>query len=439
MKHRLKGENRKRPNVAGKVKQEAAESSVITVKTLATTIKAKRFSLNAFMGNTKSAVMEDISMKPIPVNTPKFWGEEKDAMVNCIETGWISSEGPAVKEFESAMATFCGRKHGIACSNGTAAIDMAIKSIGLGKGDEVIMPAFCIISCITEIVRCGALPVLVDSDASFNMNVQDVAKRVTSATKAILVVHTYHFAVDMDPILQLAKDKGLRVIEDSAELIGCTYKGRKCGGMGDISTMSFYPNKHITTGEGGMVLTDDDDLADRARKARNLWFDPKKRRFVHDELGWNYRMTNLQAALGVAQLKYIDEALVLKRKIGRMYNDLLKGCPGLILPPNTNAVGDENIFWIYGVEVKPEIKVDAEEVMKQLAAAKVGTRPFFWPMHEQPVFQNMGLFSGETYPVAERIARRGFYIPSGMGLSDAEIQEVARRVRQVMEAVVAER
>merc|ERR1719181_934172 len=194
------------------------------------------------------------------------------------------------------------------------------------------MPAFCIISCIMQIVRGGSIPVLVDSDDTFNIDVSKVADKVTPKTKAILVVRTYHFPVEMGPILALAKEKGLLVIEDSAEMIGQTCMGRPCGSFGDVSTMSFYPNKHITTGEGGMALTDSPELAERCQQLRNLCFDSRKRRFVHEDLGWNYRMTNLQAALGLAQLQHLDEAVARKREVGRLYSELLKDCPGLILP-----------------------------------------------------------------------------------------------------------
>mmetsp|Transcript_112691 Transcript_112691/g.313492 ORF Transcript_112691/g.313492 Transcript_112691/m.313492 type:complete len:388 (-) Transcript_112691:140-1303(-) len=375
--------------------------------------------------------------RPIPVNTPKFWGNEKDMVADCIETGWISSEGPAVRKFEEAMAAKCCRAHGIACANGTAALDIAVKALGLGEGDEVIMPTFCIISCITQVVRGGSVPILIDCDATFNMDVSQVAAAITPRTRAILCVHTYHFPVDMAPVLQLARERGIRVIEDSAEMIGQTCMGKPCGSIGDISTMSFYPNKHITTGEGGMVLTDSPELAEKCRQLRNLCFDPRKRRFVHEDLGWNYRMTNLQAALGLAQLEHLDAAVARKREVGRLYNELLQGCPGLVLPRDTNASGETNIYWVYGVEVTPDVPADAEEVMKRLADAKVGTRPFFWPMHEQPVFLQRGLFKGCSYPVAERIARRGFYIPSGLGLSDDDCREVSQRVRRVMEALCA--
>ncbi|CAE7555153.1 perA [Symbiodinium sp. KB8] len=379
--------------------------------------------------------MADLSSQAFPVNTPKFWGNEKELVAKCIETGWISSEGPAVKDFESKLAARCQRRHGIACANGTAALDIAVQALGLGQGDEVILPTFCIISCINQIVRGGSKPVLVDSDDSFNMNVSQVAAKLTPKTKAILCVHTYHFPVDMEPIMALAKEKGLKVIEDAAEMIGQTCAGKPCGSFGDISTMSFYPNKHITTGEGGMVLCDDPELADRCRKLRNLCFDPKKRRFVHEELGWNYRMTNLQAALGLGQLEFLDSAVLRKREIGQLYSALLKGCPGLVLPPDVNHKNEKNIYWVYGVELEAAVAADAEEVMRRLADAKVGTRPFFWPMHEQPVFLQKGMFEGLTFPVAERIARRGFYIPSGLALTDAEVKEVARRVRVVMEGL----
>jgi len=340
-----------------------------------------------------------------------------------------------VRQFEEAMAARCTRAQAVACANGTAALDIAVKALGIAEGDEVIMPAFCIISCITQIVRGGSVPVLVDSDATFNMDVAQVAAAITPKTKAILCVHTYHFPVDMEPILLLAKEKGLKVIEDAAEMIGQTCAGKPCGSFGDISTMSFYPNKHVTTGEGGMVLVDSPELAERCRLLRNLCFDPRKRRFVHEDLGWNYRMTNLQAALGLAQLEHLDAAVLRKRELGRLYGELLGGCPGLALPPDQDHRGERNIYWVYGVEVAPEVPADAEEVMRRLADAKVGTRPFFWPMHEQPVFRSKGMFEGCSFPVAERIARRGFYVPSGLGLSDDDCREVAKRVRAVMEGL----
>jgi perosamine synthetase len=234
----------------------------------------------------------------------------------------------------------------------------------------------------------------------------------------------------MDPLLALAQKHGLKVIEDAAEMHGQTYKGRPCGSFGEISTFSFYPNKHVTTGEGGMILTDDPALAEHCRSLRNLCMQAK-RRFIHEELGWNFRMTNMQAALGVAQLERLDEFVKMKRANGRLYHELLANVPGLELPLAETSYA-QSIFWVFGMVLKDSVPFDAEEAMKRLAARKIGCRPFFWPMHEQPVFHKMGLFKQESYPVSERLARRGFYVPSGLALTEAQIREVAKAVREVL-------
>lgn len=370
--------------------------------------------------------------KPIPVNEPLLDGAERRYLTECIETGWISSEGPFVTRFEAEFAARVGRRHGVAVCNGSAALEAAVAALRLGKGDEVIMPAFTIISCAGAVVRAGATPVLVDSDpVTWNMRADQVAERITSRTRAIMVVHIYGLPVDMDPIIDLANRHGLKIIEDAAEMHGAAYRGRPCGSFGDVSIFSFYPNKHVTTGEGGMLVMDDDALAERCRSLRNLCFQPG-RRFVHEELGWNLRMTNLQAALGLAQVERLHEFVARKRSMGALYNELLAGAPNLELPlPSTDYA--ENIYWVYGLVLKDEAGFDAEEAMKRLAARKVGTRPFFWPMHEQPVFRKMGLFEGEQYPVAERLARRGFYIPSGMALTRDQAHRVAEAVWEVMQ------
>jgi perosamine synthetase len=367
----------------------------------------------------------------IPVNEPLLDGNEKKYLVECIDTGWISSEGPFVDRFEEGVARRLGRKYGVAVCNGSAALDAAIAALKLGPGDEVILPTLTIISCAAAIVRAGATPVVVDADpATWNMNVSQVSEKITSRTRAIMAVHTYGLPVDMAPILELADKHGLKVIEDAAELIGQTYNGRSCGSFGDISTLSFYPNKHLTTGEGGMILTDDAELAERCRSLRNLCFQEK--RFVHKELGWNFRMSNLQAALGLAQLERLDEFLERKRQLGRNYDKFLNGIGELQLPlPATDY--SENIYWVYGVVLRDELPFDAQFAMEQLTQHRVGTRPFFWPMHEQPVFRRMGLFGQLRCPVAERLGRRGFYLPSGLAISDSQ----QRRVADALKAVVA--
>jgi perosamine synthetase len=389
----------------------------------------------------------------IPVNEPLLDGNEKKYLIECIETGWISSEGPFVKKLEEGMAKIAGRKHGVAVCNGSIALDIAVEALGIGAGDEVILPSFTIISCATAITRAGAMPVVVDSDPiSWNMDVGRIAEKITPRTKAIMVVHIYGLPVDMDPVMELARKHGLKVIEDSAEVIGQTYRSQSgavedsrwergdrkpesgtqikpCGSFGDISTFSFYPNKHVTTGEGGMVFTDDDSLAERCRSLRNLCFGPK--RFVHENIGWNGRMSNLQAAVGVAQMERLDQFVVRKREIGHLYNELLAGVDWLELPlPHTDYA--ENIYWVYGVVLKDSVPFDAEEAMKRLGKLGIGTRPFFWPMHEQPVFRRMGLFSGEECPVASRLARRGFYVPSGLGLSENQQESVAEKMKHLI-------
>ncbi|MCC6180384.1 MAG: DegT/DnrJ/EryC1/StrS family aminotransferase [Bacteroidia bacterium] len=364
----------------------------------------------------------------IPVNTPLLNGNELKYLTQCIETGWISSEGPFIKSFEEKMAAYVGRKHGIAVSNGSAALDVAIKALNLSKGDEVIMPTFTIISPAQSIVNVGAVPVLVDSDAStWNIDVTQIEAKITSKTKAILVVHIYGLPVDMQPVLELCKKYNLLLIEDAAEMHGQTYNEQQCGSFGDISIFSFYPNKHITTGEGGMIMCNNDDLAERCKKLRNLAFEPNGRRFIHYELGWNYRMTNMQAALGLAQLEKLDEHIVKKRKVGKMYYEGLKDLKGFTLQQfKTNYA--ENIYWVFGLVADTEEL--ANETVKKLADVKIGTRPFFWCMHQQPVFRNMGLFKNEHYPIAEKLARNGFYVPSGLGLSEEEVELVIEELKK---------
>jgi perosamine synthetase len=366
----------------------------------------------------------------IPVNEPLLDGNEKKYLNKCINTGWISSEGPFVKRFEDEFSARVDRKYGVAVVNGTAAIDAAVEALGIGPGDEVILPSFTIISCLLQIVRSGAVPVLLDSDPlTWNMDVSQIEAKITPRTKAIMVVHIYGLPVDMDPVLAICNQHGLALIEDAAEMIGQTYRGRACGSFGDISTVSFYPNKHITTGEGGMILTNDNELANHCRDLRNLCFKPNQR-FVHDRLGWNLRMTNLQAALGVAQLERLDEFLEKKRWIGRLYSELLADLPGVQLPLAKTDYAD-NIYWVYGL-VLDETYGTAEAFMAELAKEGIGTRPFFYPMHQQPVLREMGFFKEDRHSVAERLYKQGFYIPSGLALTEQQIRKVAEKLKLVL-------
>lgn len=367
----------------------------------------------------------------IPVNTPLLNGNEADYLAECVRTGWISSEGPFVKRFESAMAQIAGRNHGVAVTNGSVALDIAVHALKLEPGDEVILPTFTIISCAAAIVRAGLVPVVVDCDpATWNMTLEGVEAALTPRTRALMLVHIYGLPVDLEPIMALARKHDLRVIEDAAEMHGQTYRGRPCGSFGDLSTFSFYPNKHITTGEGGMILTDDERMAERLRSLRNLCFQPQQR-FVHEELGWNARMTNLQAALGVAQTERLAEMIEIKRRTGRLYDELLEDIEVIQLPVARTNYAD-NIYWVYGIVLKDEVGFDAREAMRRLAEKGIGTRPFFWCMHEQPVLRKAGLYANDSHPNAERIARRGFYLPSGLALTEDQIARSARALKEIL-------
>ena len=370
-------------------------------------------------------------MNYIPVNEPLLNGNEKEYLCECIDKGWISSEGPFVKEFEQKMSVVVNRGYGIAVSSGTAALEIAVQALGIGKGDEVIMPTFTIISCAMAVMKVGAVPVLVDSDLyTWNMNVDEIEAKITPRTKAIMIVHLYGLPVKVDRVMALAKKFNLKIIEDAAEMHGQTYNKKPCGSFGDISIFSFYPNKHITTGEGGMVLTDDKEIAERCRMLRNLCF-RKDVRYVHDEISGNYRFTNLQAAVGLAQLERLHEFIEKKRWMGRYYTERLQDVEGLILPIEKTDYAD-NIYWVYGIVLDKGIDADNRIVQRMLLPQGIGSRAFFWCMHQQPVYQQQGMFVNEMYLNAEYLARKGFYIPSGLALTKEQMNIVAEKVLKVV-------
>ncbi|MEG1847139.1 MAG: DegT/DnrJ/EryC1/StrS family aminotransferase [Lachnospiraceae bacterium] len=370
----------------------------------------------------------------IPVNIPLLDGNEKKYLNECIDTGWISSEGSFIKRFEEEMAAYVGRKYAIAVSNGTAALEAAVQALQIEKGSEVIMPAFTIMSCAQAIVKAGLVPVVVDcAYDTWNMDVTLVEEKITSKTKAIMIVHIYGLTVDITPIQLLAQKYNLKIIEDAAQVHGQTYKGKQCGSFGDISTFSFYPNKLVTCGEGGMILTDDEGLAERCRSIRNLCFQ-STRRFVHEEIGSNFRMTNMQAALGVAQLEKLEATVLKKRKIGMQYRSLLGEIEG-IRQPLEKTLYTENIYWVYGLVIENSTGYNAMDAMQWLKEHNIGTRPFFYPIHKQPVLLRMGLFQNESCPNAEIIAEQGFYIPSGVGLTEEDIVIVSNSIKEFSELI----
>ena len=369
-------------------------------------------------------------MWKVPLFDLDYDEREQKAVQEVLDSKWLSM-GEKTTDFEKKFSETVNRKFSVAVSSGTAALDIAVKSLNLKKGDEVIVPAFTIISTVAQIVKQGVKPVLIDSDPiTWNMNVKDIEKKITGRTKAIMVVHIYGLPVDMDPILSLADKYGLIIIEDAAEAHGLHYNGRICGAIGDISIFSFYPNKLITTGEGGMIVTDDNSLAEKCRSLRNLCFQPGKR-FIHEELGWNFRMTNMQAALGLAQIERLDEFVEKKRHMGQKYTALLSGLDNIQLPLDRTDYA-ENIYWVYGLVLNDQLSDNAETIMKKLKQFGIGTRPFFWPMHEQPVLKKYEIYNNDSFPVAERIARRGFYIPSGLALTDADMKYVSEAIHSTI-------
>ncbi|MCX5694881.1 MAG: DegT/DnrJ/EryC1/StrS family aminotransferase [Candidatus Omnitrophica bacterium] len=369
----------------------------------------------------------------IPVNQPLLNGREKELLAQCIESGWISSDGPFVSEFERRFSAYIGANHGVAVCNGTAALETALFAAGVSKGDEVIMPAFTIISCALAAIRLGAIPVLVDAEPdTWNMNVSQIEARLSSKTKAIMPVHIYGHPVDMDPVMAIAKKRNLIVVEDAAEAHGAEYKGRKCGSIGQISAWSFYANKIITTGEGGMVLTSDPEMAARAASYRNLCFRPEKR-FYHTKLGYNFRLTNLQAALGLAQLDRVDEFIQIKRRLGEYYRQGLRKIKGIKY--QVEKPWAKMVYWMYCIELDSALGLNAQNMMEGLKEKGIGSRPFFLGLHEQPALHDLGLFKGEHYPVTERIAQQGLYLPSGMALTEKQVDEVVVSVSDVIRRI----
>jgi perosamine synthetase len=366
----------------------------------------------------------------IYVSEPSLGQLELEYVQDCLNSGWISSAGRYIEEFEREWAHYCGMKYGIAVSNGTTALQVAVGTLKLQPGDEIIMPSFTIISCALAAIYNGCVPVLVDSDPlTWCMDVSQIEKKISNRTKAIMPVHIYGHPVDMDSVREIAQRLGIAVIEDAAEAHGAEYKGRRCGGLVDLSCFSFYANKILTTGEGGMVLTNSEETAERARSLRNLCFLPHQR-FLHTELGHNFRLTNIQAAIGLAQLKTIDERVSRKRWIGSTYNRLLANITQLGLP--VEQPWARSVYWMYGVLLSEEVDMNAAEFAEKLARQGVETRPFFLGMHQQPVLLERGLFCGESYPVTERLAKQGLYLPSGLTLTEDQIEYVCEVVRSTL-------
>ena len=369
------------------------------------------------------------SIRRIPVCEPYLGGREIEYVQDCLTTNWISSTGKYLTQFEQTFAQYCGTLHGIATTSGTTALHLAVAAAGIGRGDEVILPTFTIAATVFAVLYADATPVLVDVEPdNWTMRADQVAAKVGPRTRAIMAVHMYGHPCDMDPLQQIAKDNNLLILEDAAEAHGAEYRGRKCGGLGDAACFSFYANKIVSTGEGGMVITNDSTFAERCRSLKNLGFN-NTRRFLHDDIGFNYRMTNIQAAIGLAQLENADQYVELRREHAASYTQLLQEVEGLRLPVERSWA--RNVYWMYGVIVEDDFGCSRDDLMQGLAKRGVETRTFFIPMHEQPLFHRHGLFQNEQYPIAADIGRRGLYLPSSTGLSHDEIAYIVDAVKGV--------
>ncbi|MBI3619162.1 DegT/DnrJ/EryC1/StrS family aminotransferase [Candidatus Peregrinibacteria bacterium] len=367
---------------------------------------------------------------PIPVNEPVITAEAKKYVNEALDAGWISSAGKYIGLFEKEFANFLGVKHAITASNGTAALHLALLALGMKEGDEVIVPAFTMIASVDAILYTGATPVFVDADPeTFNIDVTHIEAKMTARTKAVMPVHLYGHSADMDPILALAKKHNVRIIEDAAEAHGARYKSRLCGSMGTINCFSFYGNKIITTGEGGMVVTDDDVLAARTRALKDLAHVPG-RRFWHEEVGYNYRMTNLQAACGLGQLEHVQDFLKTKKWMAEAYAKGLSGVRGLRLPITKSYA--ENVHWMYAVVVENDCALSRDELCKRLAEHGIDTRPFFFSAPSMPFLS--GFAQGESFPVAEDLSQRGFYLPSGLALTSDQLDAVCSAAHSILDA-----
>ncbi len=364
----------------------------------------------------------------VPVNEPVISLEAKKNVQEALDTGWISSAGKFVEQFEQNFAKYIGVQHGIATSNGTTALHTALLALGIKNGDEVICPAFTMIATIFSIMYTGATPIFVDCELeTYNIDPEQIASKITPRTKAIMAVHIYGHACEMEAINKLAKKHNLFVIEDAAEAHGGEYHNQKCGSLSDISCFSFYGNKIITTGEGGMVLTNNAELADKARRFKDLHHSAK--RFIHDGLGYNYRLTNVQAAIGCGELEHIDEYIAKKQWLDTKYRELLQDIPGLKLP--VTKPGVKNVYWMYAILIDPQtFGMDKDDLRSKLKEQGVDTRDFFYAPSQQPILKQTYKDMG-NFPNTEKIAANGLYLPSGLAITEEQINYVGQQLKKI--------
>jgi len=368
----------------------------------------------------------------IPVNKPLITKSDAKSVYKALNSGWVSSEGPNVKKFEEKFSKFIGHKYSVTVSSGTAALEIAVKSLNLKKNDEVIIPNFTIISNALAVIKLGLKIKIIDCDLkNWNMNLKKVESAITPKTKAIIATHIYNFPFRIDLLKKTCSKKKIFIIEDAAEVLGQKIYKKNCGSFGDISTFSFYANKQITTGEGGMITTNNKKIYQKMLSLRNLSFG-KKNRFNHDDIGWNYRMTNIQATLGLNQLSRINNIVKTRHYVGLQYYNKLKKNKNIYIPePKKNFA--KNIYWVVAVLiVNKKIKLDAKKVMHKLHKLGIGTRPFFWPMHKQKILKNLKMKNSKQFTNSEYISKYGFYLPSSLSLKNSDIDFICKQVNLVI-------
>ena len=364
-------------------------------------------------------------MSMIPVCQPFLNGNELKYVNDAVRTGWISSSGKYVKAFEEAFAEYCGVKYAVGVCNGTVALHLALTCLGIGQGDEVIIPDFTMIASAFSVCYTGAKPVFVDADEkTWNIDVSKIEEKITPQTKAIMPVHIFGNPCDMDAIQQIAARHNLFIIEDAAEAHGATYKGEKVGSFSDIAAFSFFANKNLTTGEGGMVVTDDKNLYKKALYHKNMCFDPDApRNYIHNDIGFNYRMSNIHAAIGLAQTEKADEYKEMRIRNGNLYRKYLKGIKGIILQEYQPHA--ESVFWMNGIQLDPgKYGKTRDELLNLLKENGIDTRLFFVGMHRQPSLLRFGCNGISDYPVTDKLAQNGFYLPSASNLKESEIKYI---------------
>jgi perosamine synthetase len=359
----------------------------------------------------------------IPVAEPLLAGNELEYVTDCVRSGWVSSLGKYVRDFEQRFASYCGARYGVATFNGTVALHLLAATLNLGPGDEVIMPSLTYVATANGVRYTGATPVFVDSEpVTWNIDPNAVEAAITQRTKAIMAVHLYGHPADLDPLRSLANQYDLLLLEDAAEAHGARYKGQRVGALSDAAIFSFYGNKIITTGEGGIIVTNNQAWADRAFFLENQgrYHDNP---YWHPEIAYNYRMTNIQAAIGLAQLERIEDLLAIRKRNAAHYNRRLAGVPGISLPPNTAWA--DNVYWMYSVVVGDEFGLSRDELRLKLREAGIDTRPFFYPVHTLPMYN-----TGQSLPVAEHLGQRGINLPSGASLTADQIDYICDTIAQ---------